>query len=340
MASVTLDHNRHIIDYGDHDQSHLLREFADATIETHETLPNGVRRGNYLHTDNTVQRPRDGHRTAHESQLWQEAVEWAKREQENVLRSRVLDLDDTAKTVGKLFGGILYSVLLAASNPSNRLNLARWGWLQGSMVEWKEFCLRVGYYDAFPFVVPRNTNTIQFAISPLNNQGLGKFLDEDNIFIYNPATRVVEQIRGSGITVPTDAPFTASEANHFMVRDILGYMQDDRVTEAVLVQLAVTDQHGRVVADLSPEFREDVFEYVVVTDREHLYLGYLAYKYAKVSGLTFNERGYGSVELLPVGDGDTVVQLRIESQEGSDSNTYTITFSRASQQEEEGEPDG
>ena len=338
MPKVTLDSRRHVIDYGDHDQSHLLRQYADATIETHDTLPNGIRRGNYLHTDNTVQSPRDGHQGSHEEEHWQEAEEWAKREQENVLRSRVLDLDDTAKTVGKLFGGILYSVLLAASNPSNRLNLARWGWLQGSMVEWKEFCLRVGYHEAFPFVIPRNTNTIQFAIAPLNNQGLEKFLDEDNIFIYNPTTRVVEQIRGSGITVPTDAPFTASEANHFMVRDILGYMQDTRVTEDVILQMDVTDSNGIRVADLVPRFSQTVFDYSVVTDRDHVYVGYTGYKYMKVKGLDFNDKFLGRVELHATDN--TVVQLITESEEGSDSNTYTITFSRASQQEEEGEPDG
>ena len=343
MPKVTLDFARHIIDYGDHDQSHLLREFADATIETHETLPNGVRRGNYLHTDNTVQRPRDGHRTAHESQLWQEAVEWAKREQENVLRSRVLDLDDTAKTVGKLFGGIIYSVLLAASNPSNRLNLARWGWLQRSMVSWKEFSLRVDYYDAFSFIPPSQSGNIQSAIVPFNNDGLRSFLDEDNIYVYNPETRTVQKIRGSGVDPVSDtAPHSADDANHFLVRDILNYRQHNDVTLSGIRHLQLSDRNGMPVSAMSPTFSPNVLEYTATTSREDIYINVIAFKHLRVEvegvSFTIHTRGQERRGRLGLSVGENVVEIRTQSQEGSDSNTYTITLSRVSQQEEEGEP--
>ena len=327
MPNVTIDHGRHIIDYGDHDQSHLLREFPDAIIETHDTLPNGIRRGNYLFRNGRVDSPRDGHRTVHESEHWQEAVAWALRENENILRARMIDPDDDAKVVVKVFGGILYSVLFAASNIENRLSFARWNYLKRSMVTWKEFSLRIGYHDALPFVLVHPDISYSLEFASLINQEMRYFLDEDNIYVYNPVRREIQHIRGRRVDSAADAPLSGDGANHFLVRDILGYTQDTRVTEDIILQMDVTDRNGTRVANLSPEFNPNVFDYVVETDRDHVYIGYNAYNHMRVFGLDFEEVGnvlLGRVDLTT--GRNTVVRLRTQSQEGSDSQTYSITI--------------
>ena len=333
MPKVTLDFARHIIDFGEHDQRHLLQQFAGATIETHDTLPNGIRRGNYLHTDNTVQRPRDGHRSRHEEEHWNEAVEWAKHEQENILRARILDLNDQTKTVAKLFGGIIYSVLLAASNVENRLDIARWNWLKGSMVSWKEFSLRVDYYDAFPFIPLSQSGNIQSAIAPFNNDGLRDFLDEDNIYVYNPETHTVQKIRGSGVDPVSDtAPRSADDANHFLVKDILNYRQDADVTLSGVRHLQLSDRNGIPVTALSPTFSSDVLEYTATTSREDIYINVIAFKHLRVEvegvSFTIHTRGQERRGRLGLSVGENVVEIRTQSQEGSDSKTYTVTISR------------
>ena len=124
MNNVAVTHDNHIIAYGTGDISHLIEDHPGASIRQFTERPSGLRPGNYLNPDGIVERPKDDHLVVHRSIHWEESVEWALREKQNVVTALLLEPRDRTKLVAKVFGALIYNVLLAAVPPCEPARLA------------------------------------------------------------------------------------------------------------------------------------------------------------------------------------------------------------------------
>ena len=334
MMKVALTHDDHIIDYGTHDMQHHVNSHAGARILTFETQPNGLRVGNFFDTaTNTVHRPRDNHTPRHESQHWEESVIWAIREKRNAIDAMAMEIDDGKRNVAKVFGGLIYNVLLAASDIRNRVSLDRWNKLSDSMVSWVEFGKHVTVNEAVVFAPPvTQPSNITINLSLLTVSNISSFLDEENVYVYDPVVKNVVKMRGTGVTtVAADAPYAAHDSKHYEVRNVLGYAQDPAVSLGSLRAMGLADRNGVIVSDLTPVFGSTIYSYVASTTMPYVYvIATPLARHTKVTGLNFGARGSNAYyeAVLNLDLGVNTVVLTSESQDGSDIRTYTIAITR------------
>ena len=333
MYNVAVTHDNHIIAHSTDNLNHLRDEHPGASVRQFTERPLGLRPGNYLNSDGIVERPRDDHVVAHESIHWEEAVEWAVREKGNAVTALLLEPRDRTKLVAKVFGGLIYNVLLAASNPANRHDLPRWRRLKGSMVSWQEFGKRVSWSEAVVHArPPRQSSSISVDLSFLTNDNMEDIYDERYVYLYNAYTENIELARSPDIENPeSDVPLSADDENHFIVRNVLGYIQNALSSDGTILSMGLVDTNNAKVADLSPLFSTSNIEYTSTTDRDHVYvIVSTRYKYTVISGLPFTKLS-SSVSWRARVDldvGDNVVNVLSASQDGTDEKRFIITITR------------
>ena len=331
MYNVAVTHDNHIIAHSTDNLNHLRDEHPGASVRQFTERPSGLRPGNYLNPDGIVERPRD-EVVVHESIHWEEAVEWAVREKGNAVVALLLEPRDRTKLVAKVFGGLIYNVLLAASNPANRHDLSRWRRLKASMVSWQEFGTKISWAEAVVHAPPpRQSSSIGVDLSFLTNENMDDFYDEDYVYLYNPTTETVELARSPDITgIASDVPLSADDANHFEIRNVLGYAQDARTAIGGISYLGIADGAGGVVANTSPRFVSYVFDYTAMTNREDVYVVVNSiYKHSVVNPpferVIDSDSWRAHIDLEV---GENIVEVTTISQDGRDTRVYTVTITR------------
>ena len=332
MYNVAVTHDNHIIAHSTENLNHLRDEHPGASVRQFTERPLGLRPGNYLNSDGIVERPRDDHVPVHESIHWEEAVEWALQEKQNVVTALLLEPRDRTKLVAKVFGGLIYNVLLAASNLANRHDLPRWRRLKGSMVSWQEFGTKISWAEAVVHARPvRQSSSIDVDLSFLTNENMEEFYDEDYVYLYNPTTETVELARSPDTTgIASDVPVSADDANHFEVRNVLGYAQDALTAIGGISYLGIADGAGGIVANTSPRFVSYVLDYTATTSRDAVYVVVNPiYKHSVVSPPFERVSGADSWRAhIDLDVGENIVEVTTTSQDGTDRRTYTVAITR------------
>ena len=334
MYNVAVSHDNHIIAHGTENLNHLREEHPGANVRQFMERPAGLRIGNYLNPEGIVERPRDDEVHLHESIHWNEAVEWAVREKGNAVTALLLEPRDRTKLVAKVFGGLIYNVLLAASNLANRHDLSRWRRLKGSMVSWQEFGTKISWAEAVVHARPlRQSSSVDVDLSFLTNENMEDFFDEDYVYLYNPTTETVELARSPDTTgIASDVPLSADDAHHFVVRNVLGYAQSPFSAVGGVSFLAIADGANSVISNVVPSFTGSVSDYTATTDRSQVYVIINpTYRHTTVK-FPFERRVDSSSwrARIDLEVGENRVEVTTLSQDGRDSRTYAITITRTS----------